>query len=201
MYQKPPRAEKAIRPDLLPFYEGRDGWIAQIKKNGTYLIVVIKTDGLVFYTRHGDHPKAWKCPPRIEATLMRLASNNGPSVLCAELMHSKVPGIRDTLYFHDIMVEQGEPLRGTTYAQRYSKLQSLLFSLNDAPVLSKFEWGVAEGIFLLRNIRSDFLQTFQELSNVEDEGLVLKNQYIRLHRWTDDSWTKKSRKETKVLSC
>ena len=192
----PPRAETKIPTTLLSFYEKR-GWQAQVKKNGTNsLIFVAPNKELVTKTRHNANHKAWQITPGSGAIFKRLPGQ-GWYVINAELLHSKTPHIKDTHYIYDILVDDGVVLLGTTYAQRYARLQKLflknaLATVSSHHVLDAHTW-------LARNVREDFLGVFNALKNIEDEGLVLRDMTgkLSLNDAANAAWMCKVRRHHK----
>lgn len=168
----PPRAEKAVPPSAISTYENM-GWYAQYKKNGTYNVAYVAPDkGVTFMNRHMEEHKAWK-PTEREAAPYRDLPGKGWYVVCSELVHSKVPGIRDVQYVHDVIVADGEWLLGETYAQRYARLMSLF--LRDREGETKSHWVLKNGVWLAKNLKSGFARAFREIDDPEDEGLVFKD--------------------------
>lgn len=104
-FMYPPRPEKAIPPELIAYYQS-EGFIAQVKKNGTCTVIAVAPDhSLNIWTRHGERHKAWKPDP--ESPSLR-AFKKLPKrwfVFVGELLHSKGVGIKDTLYLFDILVD------------------------------------------------------------------------------------------------
>ena len=89
-----PRADNAIHPQMLSSYE-KQGWWAQVKMNGTYSVLTVD-DGKVVDTmnRHREPHKTWRLTEASARVWSR--SPKGRHVYCAELLHSKVVGLRDT---------------------------------------------------------------------------------------------------------
>jgi hypothetical protein len=151
------------------------GWLVQIKKNGTNTVIFVSPDKEVTaMTRHGAEHKAWKPTAKSTAWFKRLPGK-GWYVINAELLHSKVPGIRDTHYIHDILVCDGELLLGTTYAQRYALLQRLFWTKEAAGTLTQSHVVLDENTWLVRNVRGSQKKIFESLTAPEDEGIVFKN--------------------------
>ena len=117
----PPRPEKAIPRDLIPFYEKR-GSIAQIKKNGTCTVIDVDAAGVpTFWNRHQELHKAWTAPAHIVEYFKQFPD----SVFVGELLHNKGPSVKDTLYLFDILVLKGNVLIGTTLKEGLTKLYEL----------------------------------------------------------------------------
>jgi hypothetical protein len=194
-YLYPPRAEDAIPTSLLKTYEHRKNWVAQVKKNGTNSVIFVNPKRDVFAMgRHNNEHKAWEFTPE-SAAIFKTMPGKGWYVFNAELMHSKVPGIRDTNYIHDILVEDGEYLLGTTYAQRYARLMMLLLKGKGEKTYSHYV--LNEHTWLARNHPGSFMNLFQNLSGAEDEGIVLKNMQGKLVTKNNSVWTVKCRKPHK----
>jgi hypothetical protein len=193
-YIFPPRAESAIPPNLLKAYQ-RTNWIAQVKKNGTNSVIFVSPDKEVFAMgRHNNEHKQWNFTSE-SAAIFKAMPGKGWNVVNAELLHSKVPGIRDINYIHDILVEDGEYLIGTTYAERYSRLLMLFLHERHAPKTSHFI--LNENTWLARNHEGSFRKLFDSLTDPEDEGIVLKNMTGRLSPKDNSGWTVKCRRPHK----
>ena len=194
IFLEPPRAEQAIPPGLLHAYE-KPGWIAQIKKNGTNSEIFISPEKEVFaYNRQGEKHKRWNFTEKTAAQFKKLPGK-GWYVINAELLHSKVKGLRDVNYIHDVLVDDGEYLGGTTYASRYARLQRLFF--NPHMKSTPGYWILDEHTWLARNFRGNFAKVFAGLTSDEDEGLVLKNLEGILQAKANGGWTVKCRRNTK----
>ncbi len=184
MFLYPPRPEKAITPSMIPGFEAR-GFVAQIKKNGTCSLASVGPTGAVtFYTRHGDKHKAWT--PTKEAIDFLKGFPN--SVFVFELLHSKGGGIRDTLYFFDLISLKGEDMVGVTFTERMKLL-------NKALMLAPKSMSVAEVY------TQDLLFLYSGLVDPLDEGIVLKDPKSVLrtcYQPTKNShWQVKCRRPTK----
>lgn len=198
-YIYPPRAENAIPPALLKSYEGR-GWIAQVKKNGTNSVIFSSPEKDVFaMNRHAEKHGQWDTEkdPAPEATKMifRKLPGKGWYVLNAELLHSKVSGIRNINYVHDILVEDGEYLVGTTYAERYARL--LMLFLHSPVAETASHWVLDDHTWLAKNHREGFYGLYKGLTAPEDEGIVLKKMDGRLAPRDNRGWTVKCRRPQK----
>jgi hypothetical protein len=202
-YIWPPRPEQAIPTSLLTRYEN-DGWVAQVKKNGTCTVVFANSNEVIFKTRHNDDHKAWK-PLSKHETFFKKLVKTGWCVFVCELLHSKGGGTRDTLYIFDIIVWQGEYLTKTTFADR-QKLLSDIFS--EMIIDGQIDHSViGDGIWLAKIISKDFLDYWNILdssSSNEDEGLVLKNPNATLNLCnkasSNSGWQIKCRREHKNYS-
>lgn len=194
-FMYPPRPENAVSPTMLDFYEKRN-WVATLKKNGTCSeIIVPPNKDLMLFTRHNEPHKAWK--PDFKSPSLRkfLDLPNEWFTFVGELLHSKGTGHKDTLYLFDIIVANSSPLWGVTFEDR----QKLLFSLwpitKDEQV-SHCE--VDERLWLSKSITGNFSNIFKNLTDPEDEGLVLKNPHATLEicgrQSNNQSWQVKCRK-------
>jgi hypothetical protein len=180
-YLYPPRPDLVLSSDRLGYYE-KEGWVAQYKKNGTCTIVAMGPDGkggvqFIAMNRHkGDH-KAWNLTPEIKSDLLKLLPHHYWTVLVGEIMHSKTKTIKNTIFFHDILVMNNEYLLDTTFAQRQVWLEKLL--PGNAESYSHFQ--VTNGIWRAKNFEKGFEKLFQGIKNQDiDEGLVLKKPGVKL---------------------
>lgn len=193
-YIFPPRAETAIPPNLLKAYQ-RKHWTAQVKKNGTNSVIFVSPEKKVFAMgRHNNDHKQWSFTPET-AAIFKALPGKGWYVINAELLHSKVSGIRDINYIHDILVDDGEYLLGTTYAQRYSRL--LMLFLHDTATTTYSHFVLDKHTWLARNHDGSFAELYDSLTNPEDEGIVLKNMLGRLAIKGNGGWTVKCRRPHK----
>jgi hypothetical protein len=186
----------------------RDGFWAQIKKQGTSNILHVGPDRLVkaVNRHHGDH-KLWQPIPQTHATFANLPGS-GWYVFCAELMHSKVadPRLKNINYIHDVLVADGEYLVGTTFAQRQDMLASLfpdtVQPINGVGyrVIDPYTW-LAINHAPNPNRPGSFEKLFFSLTKPEDEGLVFKSPTAKLNfchsETANDSWQWKVRRPTK----
>ena len=205
-YLYPPRPENAIPSGLLKFYENRN-FIAQTKKNGTSNVIAVSPDRTIHaMTRHATKHKAWQPNHETQAAFQNLPGD-GWYVFVAELMHSKVSGLRNINYINDILVNDGVYRIGSTFAARQKLLQRLF--PNCAEDSSGTHYIIDEHTWLAKNHTSGFLNLFGSLmtgkkGNHENEGLVLKDPDAVLALCSkpnsNSSWMVKCRYQTSVLS-
>lgn len=169
-YLYPPRPESAISKNLLKTYEGGD-YIAQCKMNGTCSVLGVSPDRKIrAMSRHKDEHKLWSPSAVNEAAFANLPGN-GWYVFVAELMHSKVKGIRNTNYIHDIMVADGQHLVGMALANRQALLASLFTPVSETST----HFVIDDVTWLAKNITQDFEAFFDSMATTpEHEGIVLK---------------------------
>jgi hypothetical protein len=203
-YLYPPRPDNAIPPNMLGFYEQR-GYVCQLKKNGTGNVMAISPDRqIIAMNRHHDVHKLWT-PDEITRRAFLDLPGDGWYYLVAELLHSKVIGMRHINYINDILVADGEYLIGTTFAQRQNLLAALFPN-----AVTHIDGGykvIDANTWLAVNHKSGFAALFDALGRKkqpEDEGLVLKNPNAKLAYCTtaksNSSWQVKCRISTKNYS-
>lgn len=186
---EPPRPESCIPASMIAGYEKR-GWIAQIKKNGTNTVIFMDTNGKLFpKTRHGEDHKAWKLTEASSAIFASL-KQFAPLIVVAELLHSKVPGIRDTLYFHDILMLNGNIMYNSSYKARWNFLAKVF----------DYQSKINDNAYLAQNYDSGFVNLANSLKDAIDEGLVFKNPNGLWMPGKTATWTVKWRKATKNYS-
>jgi len=190
-YIFPPRPETAINPSQLSYYEKR-GWIGQIKKNGTCVVINID-NGVEVWNRHEQKLK-YDMPEGMNKLLRDIPDR---TILVGELLHFKTKHLKNTLYLFDILVHADDSLTGMLLNDRLAILESLLPATNGiGPGYLNYGWGV----WMSRPIK-DFDKTFKSLSSDEDEGLVLKNPTGKLKDGdkpnSNSLWQVKCRRPTK----
>lgn len=171
-YLWPPRPEKPVPVNFLKVYEQKK-WVAQFKKNGTCNVIAVGPDRqITAMNRHNEMHKSWE-PTRASSELFRQLPGSGWYVFVAELLHSKVEGLRDINYLHDILVADGEYLVGTPFIERQRRLKALL--VRGGEVVTDSHTVLNPNTWLARTYAGGFTKLFNGLSRPEDEGLVVKN--------------------------
>ena len=167
----PPRPEFALPSDRIKFYQ-EQGWAAQVKKNGTCTIIAKSPDGeFVAMNRHASMHKAWQLTQHIKQALGELLPTGYWTVLCAEIMHSKTPTIKDTIFVHDVLVHMNQHLVGSTFESRQFILERLLPKGTEK--YSHYE--ITPFIWRARLFKDKIQSLFQSLEDTKiDEGVVLK---------------------------
>ncbi len=174
----PPRPEMALPPDRLDSLEKR-GYVAQVKKNGTSNIIRVSPDGQVrCRTRRNEEHKAWALTDKSRFRFEHLPGK-GWYVFAAELMHSKVHGLRDTNYVYDILVNAGDYLIGSTFMERQKILRRIF--LRRKNITETYSHYVLDSnTWLAKVYDSGFGDLFKTLTKDEDEGLVTKDPNAQL---------------------
>lgn len=210
-YLWPPRPERAIPKSLLSFYE-RQGWVAQVKLNGTCNVISISPQNkITAKSRHkdvanGDH-RLWSPSAKTEAAFKSLPRpNKGWYVFVAELMHSKVKeGAKDTNYIHDILVADGEYLIGKTFEERQAILRSLFPEIDESKSTVAYHV-IDENTWLARNHEGRELASLYDsvITDPSYEGLVIKNPKSKLamcsRQKSNTDWQVKCRRPHKNYS-
>lgn len=196
----PPRPVAKILPSLLGYYEQRGYW-GQIKKNGTCSILGVGPKGEIYIqTRHGEDHKLWR-PTDPSLHPFKNIANGKWRVFVVEVMDAKTPGIKDTIYVHDIIVNDGKILERTTFAER-QKLLRKIFTKRTKGGLGYEK--VTDKVWLAILIKSKFKAIFDSVDDPKvDEGLVLKDPNGKLEpMWRESAnsrWQVKCRKPTKIM--
>lgn len=170
-----PRPENAISSGMINYFEGK-GWVGTYKLNGTCSLIGIAPDGSMHtMTRHNTPHKAWN--PQFSQTrnLAKYVKRDTWTVFAAELMHSKTPNTKDTLYLFDMVVHNSKELIGTTYDERQDML-AMMFHERQGEEDSHYV--IENGIWLVKNHLHDLKKKFSEIKahpTKEFEGLVLKD--------------------------
>jgi hypothetical protein len=182
----------------LPVFENL-GYGAQIKKNGTCSVLQYDpvTGHLDTWTRHNEPHKLWTANLASPALRKFTELKGRDFQVVGELLHSKVQGIKDTLYLFDILRCDGEDLVGTTYAERLSLLHTLWEPTSKG---AQFDT-VDERLWIANIYMRDFQSEFAKLTAPEDEGLVLKDMNAKLvpcwRQTANAGWQVKCRRPTK----
>ena len=197
-YLWPPRPENAIPRNTLAYYE-RKGWAATFKMNGTCNLIGVSPERkLKCMTRHNAAHKMW-APTTESSAAFQSLPGKGWFVFVAELMHSKVPGLRDLNYIHDILVADGESLEGASWTDRQALLAGLFLKGGEAETISHYV--LDDHAWLAKNHTSGFAALFDGIDKPEHEGLVLKNPKSVLlpcsKQTTNAAWSVKCRRPHK----
>ena len=200
-YLWPPRPETAIAKPMLNFYQKKN-WVAQAKMNGTCNLIAVSPDKKIkAMTRHNADHKLWS-PTADSSAAFQNVSGDGWWVFVAELLHSKVPGIKDTNYVHDVLVANGKHLVGKTFAERQEILQTAFLKGDETDCDT--HWIVNQNTWVAKNHSSNFSDIFNVWNKPEIEGLVIKNPNAPLlaclKQSANSGWQVKIRKPTKNYS-
>lgn len=211
-YLWPPRPKKAIPVSMMNFYQKR-GFVGQYKKNGTCNVMYVTPEReVIAKTRHDTDHKAWQ-PTEASSAIFKALPGDKYYVFITELMHSKVRGLRDTHYIHDVVVADGEYLVGKTFIERQAILAELFLTGNEAETYSHYV--LNDNVWLAKLIEGDFkpaMAGIQEMADkakeaehsVENEGLVLKDPNAKLvvcgKQTSNSNWQVKCRVQHKNYS-
>lgn len=203
-YLWPARPIKAVSQSLLPFYQGQ-GWISQVKKNGTCTVLGISPEKEIYsFNRHAEPHKAWKASWKSPALKPFLNLPDRWFVFEPELLHSKTKEIKDTLYLFEILVADSEFLLGTTWEERQQIISGLFPNIIKGEPGCGYNLVEDSNLWLSTPVVGDFQQAFKNLRGEENEGLVLKDPKARLEFcYTDTAnsrWQVKCRKTSKNFS-
>ena len=178
-YLWPPRPETKIAPTDLGVIE-KMGWWGQAKMNGTCTTIYVEPGkGSVAMGRHGpDHRLDWQPGEAWEAFAATLGK--GWYAFTGELLHSKGVGVRNTIVLFDLLVEDGEYLVGTIYAERFRRLERLLKAYNSEPQIALTHREYNQGVWLITNHARAFREWFDAPAPEMVEGLVFKDKNAKL---------------------
>ena len=178
--------------DLVDQCSNDENWIAETKHNGDRLSLIFEDKKFIFKNRKGE---LLKYSPSNQL-LTELNALNLPDMtfLDGELMHNKSKTLKNTIFFYDVYVVNGNDVNDDLNNRR--KILSSFF--ND----SKFNL-----ISLTKQYNTGFRDIFNKIkdsNNAEEEGLVLKKLTGKLVfntlRSDEVSWQYKIRKSTKNYS-
>lgn len=185
-YIYPPRPEEKIPVNLIGFYEKKK-WVAQYKKNGTCSVIFVSPEGeVIIKTRHNTDHRGWT-PSSEVMNPFKALKLTGWSVFVGELLHSKTPTIKNTMYIFDMVVYNGKRLLDLTIVERMAIVESLFPKTN---VETKSHYCFNPNIWIAKFVEADLKKHFLEIRSIEDEGLVLKNPNATL---SSKTWCVKAR--------
>jgi hypothetical protein len=171
-YLYPPRPDVPAPVTMLGRLEAQ-GFVAEIKKNGACSVIAISPDKkIIAKNRHHSDHLAWQPDYKKMQPFLNLPGR-GWYVFVAELLHSKVSGLRDINYVHDVLVNDGEYLIGYTQAERQKILHDIFNTRDIAPTQSHHV--IDPTTWVVREYTRGFRDLFDSLDKPEDEGLVFKN--------------------------
>lgn len=194
----PPRPDFVLTYDRIPYYES-DGWVGQFKKNGTCTIIAMSPEGNFHaMNRHAENHRAWQLTEHIKDVLRKYLPKGSWTVLVAEIMHSKTPTIKDTVYIHDVIVYQSKQLVGSTFGERQKLLIELLPSTKEE--YSHYE--IDPKVWRAKLLTKDILSYYHAIKDPSiDEGIVMKKLTGKLKECykadTNCAWQAKVRYSTK----
>jgi ATP-dependent DNA ligase len=210
-YIYPPRPTQSVPRGETNFFATL-GWKAQLKYNGSRCLVKHLPDNTIqLWNRHGERFRTYHLPEWLEEQITQtLRGLNFKAdqlhILDGELIDQKHRSLKDTIALWDVIVENGEHLLGTTYQERYSRLE-------DFSTLEKYSFGeIPIGYRLNDNLLMPTFETdFEHLWDTVDkvnkpfdtpllEGIVLKDPTGVLERgWKEinnSDWIIRSRVTT-----
>lgn len=171
----PPRPEHKITPSLMLSKSFQKDWVAQAKMNGTYNFIGIAPDKSMHCLKRDGTPHLQWAPGPENVKAFANLPGDGWYVFMAELLNDKTPHIKNINYIHDVIVDCGELLVGSTYLERHIRLRSL-FESTKHPDYDHYE--VIDDNTWLATIyknSADFGSVYARLiQQPEIEGFVLK---------------------------
>lgn len=202
-YIEPPRTEVKSRARGTALLEKceRQGWLAQVKKNGSRLLTVVAPDGdIEAWNRHGEK-QAWQFTPETADLFVNLPRGHW-YLFDGELMHRQTAHIKNIIYLYDILVCAGTQLTGTTYQHRYDvMLGTLVASSSEHRTRNLMRpthrdyFVMHPNVWVARNHTKGFTKLFNGLTEPEDEGLVMKDPNGVYYTSKADQWMAKVRRK------
>jgi len=181
LYLWPPRPQTTIDAASKHFQamKARKTWTGQLKLNGQRSPVYISPEGEVeLWNRHGGQHRNYNIQPWLVEQIKGSVRQSGKwIVIDGELLHAKDRSIKNTLYWWDVLVFDGEYLIGSTYEDRCKMLREIVKPNESDGAIAK----VTDNIWLAENFgpeQYDEMWTRTETSWVE--GFVFKNLKGRL---------------------
>jgi ATP-dependent DNA ligase len=154
--------------------KGRTSWRSELKLNGQRNGVYISPEGEVqFWNRHYGHHLNWSCPSWLVQQVLEVVPPTGQwIVLDGELLHAKDRGVKNTFYWWDILVDNGEYLVGETYQTRYDRLRALIKTTETDGQIAK----ATPNIWIAELIQpEDYDRAWKATETSWVEGFVFKN--------------------------
>jgi hypothetical protein len=189
VWSYPPRGDTRIPykdTGVIRMWKRYDDAIAQYKMNGTNDQVVVFPDGKIeHWPRHKYLPGTrkpdangvpykmdYELPKHMREEILDLTPRGKFTIYNAELLHHKTTMVKNTLYFFDVLVWDGQHLLEVEYRERYAILPRLFGSRNFSLDLPK----VDGKIFVAENLKpSEWDDAWKRLQpSPYTEGLVLK---------------------------
>ena len=203
-YIYPPRPKTAVPyEDIVRYKDGR--WMAQLKLNGTRNLIFVSPEGDVeFWNRHNEKHRAWIPTPTIIEAVRRQFACGKWVVLDSELLHSKHPDVKNTIYLFGALVLDSSYLVGESYESSYDRLA--IVCGNPTTLVDGYGGFVSDlggGLWLARMIEHDrWDEAWAVAQNTPIvEGVVLKRVKAKLEMGcsadNNGSWMIRCRKPTK----
>ena len=180
-YLHPPRPKTTIKPNTPHFaaMKDRKRWIAQLKLNGQRNVIFISPDGEIeFWNRKNGPHLNYKAPAwlieMIRSVIRPVQGTPGWTVLDGELLHMKDASVKNTLYWWDVLVYNGEYLVGETYEARHRLLSETVVTspTSSDGAIAK----LTDNIWLAENISPDqYDEMWKRTATSYVEGFVFKN--------------------------
>jgi len=115
-------------------------------------------------------------------------------VFAGELLHMKTPHIKDTLYIFDILVHENTYMIGQTFKDRWSKMSDTFQTTGE----KDHSLIVSDKVWIAKIYDLGFENLYNQLTDVSDEGIVLKNPKALLEpcmrQQANNHWQVKCRK-------
>jgi len=166
----PQRPKRVTR--LLSLFE-RDGWVAQMKLNGSRCLVLRRDDSTVeFWSRHGYPFRRFRPTDRMLTVLRTLPTG---TVLDGELLHFRTKTVKHKLAVFDILALRGELLLTVPQHERWAILADLIRPssrvVNNRADVYRLLW--------YTDVRRAWKRALSEREDVV-EGIVIKSMTARL---------------------
>jgi ATP-dependent DNA ligase len=105
----------------------RYGYQAQLKYNDKRLLISINNGDITLFNRHNSVHKTYQAPADLRREILQVCAILGLDLgdwqyIDGGLLHGKHRFFSNTIVIWDILVRNGEWLRGTTYQERYQWL-------------------------------------------------------------------------------
>ncbi len=199
-YLYPPRAEKALAPNIIKSYEKR-GFMAQPKLNGSCMVIFTNGIETVFMNRHREY---FTKPVEISGVFKELHRQTLPNdgnkwmVLVGEYMNKSQKNEFNEVFNHklvlfDILAFDGVQLLGRTFQERVDLLDKLygkddLIMTPDGVKQNKFLYTTpVKDVYRVKTFYDCLTPLWNDLVKIGMmEGLVLKKANAKLENGTGE---------------
>lgn len=177
----PPRSASRIPYDgnpVLKMWKGYSDARAQYKMNGTNAMVVCHPNrSIELWSRHKEHNipqkiKNYLLPMEMRHAINAFTPSGTFTIYNAELLHHKTTNVKNTLYFFDTLVYDGQYLTGVNYQDRHK----IIWENLQGRTMPLHEQSISDQMYVAHNMPASEWDAAWEQAQPSTycEGLVLK---------------------------